>query len=116
MPVVERNAVDFYGGPMDGHFSVFLESLKPFVVFKSGGHRHGMGLLGMFRRLLGRQSIEQPPFLAVYELQIDGDKRWYKHVRSIKATGIDFDPLRIHAVLATEDRLQRRSALIDAHS
>jgi len=89
-------AIEFFGGPMDGYTSIVSETPKPFVLVKRTGCTGRLSRFAQaFRRLVFRQ---QPPpnIVAVYELRVCGDDRIgdfaYRYVRSSIANDLQLGP------------------------
>ncbi|GEM_PF-3128326 len=107
----EYQAVQFFGGPVDGHADLLKRPTKPFVAIKTmAQNRDTHSLMILFRVLLFND--QTPPFLlAVYEWEAHGKQIGYHYVRSSIATDVNLTPTLVDALVQSPDQSLRRMEL-----
>lgn len=95
-------AIEFLGGPVDGHVDLFQVAAKSFVLVESATRTPSGRWALLIRRLLFRDHSQRAT-VAVYELQSDGARYVYRYLRSMLATEAKFDAQRAEHMVHPAD-------------
>ncbi|WP_442505999.1 hypothetical protein SH528x_004819 [Novipirellula sp. SH528] len=106
-------AVEFFGGPIDGHVEAFSAPMKPFVAIKPVAPAHPVSSFTRLLRLLRLHGHQSPPVLAVYEMQTRTTGAGYFYLRSVVATDCDMNPIIVDAMIQRSDLTLRPMTLSD---
>ncbi|GAA4453532.1 hypothetical protein [Novipirellula rosea] len=96
-------AVEFIGGPIDGHIDGVAIPMKPFVAIKTVPPDQPVSSLTMLWRLLRLPEHRPPAVLAIYEMQTRDSGPGYYYLRSVVASDCDLNPIIMDAMIQRSD-------------
>ncbi|EMI21319.1 hypothetical protein RMSM_01754 [Rhodopirellula maiorica SM1] len=96
-------AVEFFGGPIDGHIDGVAVPMKPFLAIKTVAPEQPVSSLRLLWRLLRLPEHHPPAILAVYEMQTRDAGTGYYYLRSVVATDCDLNPIIVDAMVQRSD-------------